>query len=464
MRAPAAARVAAVAAALLAGSGALAGVAPPALECAFAAHGQATVRSSPVPLFRAADVHLERTRFRPPRRRGGDYHQFLVSLDANPDATPPTHAELNYTLHAQHLTPWHFTIAGGPAAGGSSFAVQTQSGADGSTVGSCLVSDHFDGTYAVACAPTHDGRARLTADLMHVQFGAFTPYGAALEAQEQIKAPLFDCTYVSTPAIRAETCAGDALDVQGGWWLDVRSQEPTHESTDGCSRSAPVAELQTCVASFPSIFMVGESHMRFFYDYVLQALGRPNKNLEVKHSDDSSGNVHYLAAHYIVTGPEGGVILNALRGANFTDGSLLLLSFGSWHLHGVGLAKTVALVRDVLVPELERIMREHRVAVYVTTAPAKFRQEGAWAGVENTASVAALQEATEMLMPEGVHTFDIVHATRGFMESVRPAIDWDCDKDGQCSCHILCRHGGSDVYGRFGKQIFWRVWNDICTA
>lgn len=433
------------------------------LECGFVATGRATVVSSPVPLFSAADVFRDRTEFGPPKHRGGDYHQFLESLDVNPEAAAPQYADLNYTLRAHHLLQWQFTIHGGPTGGGSSFAAQTRG--DGDVVASCLVTDRFDGSYDVACAPTRDGRARITVDLMHVQFGAFTPYGPRLEVQEQIKAPLFDCTYTSVHVLTTETvCKATALDRQGGRWLDARSEAPTHESTDGCSASAPMPRMAECVASFPHVHMVGESHMRFFYDYLLQVMGRPNKNLEVKHSDDSSGNLHYHAAHYIVQGPEGGVIMNALRGINFTSGSLLMVSFGSWHLHGMGLAKSVALVRDVLAPELERLMATHNLRVVVTTAPAKFKQEGAWAGIENTASVAALQEATEMSMPAGVRVVDMVHATRGFMESVRPPIDWDCDHDGQCSCHILCRHGGSDVYGRFGKQVFWRIWEAACMS
>ena len=157
-------------------------------------------------------------------------------------------------------------------------------------------------------------------------------------------------------------------------------------------------------------------------------------------------------------------MVDALRRMQFTNNSLLLVSFGSWHLHGFGVARTIRDVQTVLVPELERIMRNVSVRVVVFTGPAKFKQEGPWAGIENTASMAALLEATRLLMPPNVTVLDIVHPTRAFMESVEPAVDWDCQNDGQCSCHILCRLGGGpNVTGRFGVQIFGEIMQQACT-
>jgi hypothetical protein len=209
--------------------------------------------------------------------------------------------------------------------------------------------------------------------------------------------------------------------------------------------------------------MFGESHMRFFYDLLLQELGIFDGNLEVKHSDDSTRNIHYFATHYITQGPEGGVMIDALRKTNFTTNSLVLISFGSWHLHGMGLAKTILDLREVLVPEVQRILDIYGARVVVFTGPAKFKQVGAFAGIENTASMTAILEAVSMLMPKDVIVLDMVNPTRGFLESALPAIDWDCQNDNQCQCHMLCRlGGGSNVTGRFGTELFHLAMNEAC--
>jgi hypothetical protein len=79
--------------------------------------------------------------------------------------------------------------------------------------------------------------------------------------------------------------------------------------------------------------------------------------------------------------------------------------------------------------------------------------------------MAALLEAVQLLMPAGVTVLDIVHATRTFMESITPPIDWDCWNDHQCSCHIMCRlDGTTTVTGRFGKEIFRKVMQRACPS
>jgi hypothetical protein len=111
----------------------------------------------------------------------------------------------------------------------------------------------------------------------------------------------------------------------------------------------------------------------------------------------------------------------------------------------------------VLVPEVQRIQDVYGARIVVFTGPAKFKQVGAFAGIENTASMTAILEVTSMLMPKGVIVLDMVNPTRGFLQSALPAIDWDCQNDNQCQCHMLCRlGGGSLVSGRFGAAPLWR--------
>jgi hypothetical protein len=428
------------------------------------------VVSEQVSLFKAEDVYVPATQFPPALHPGSEYDQFLRSLALNENSEPlPPEVEVQFAITPILTKTWTFQISGGSPLGGASFAVQTQSEGN-TTLGSCVTTDNFNGTYTVSCAPTRSNDGVLTVELNHLSFGAFTPFGHERFVQQKLKQPLFECRYtVPAGAARARpdcahSFAATATDTErfGGWWTEFRSEQPQHFPTNWCAQET-ATDLKRCMAGFTNVYMYGESHMRFFYDYLLAKLERPNGHLEVKHSDDTSGNVHYFATHYITRGPEGGVMIDALRNTSFANGSLILISYGSWHLHGMGLAKTIADVKDVLVPQLKRILTTAKVKVLVFTGPAKFKQEGPWAGIENTASMAALLEATQLLMPLEISVLDIVHPTRGFMETVTPPVQWDCDRDGQCQCHILCRLGGSsNVTGRFGKEIFREIVHQAC--
>jgi hypothetical protein len=430
----------------------------------FSTKGTANVLSEPVPLFAQMTIFLPPTSLPEPLRAGSDYDQFLHSLLNNKGIErPPATIEYEFHITPNKNKTWSFFIVGGSARGGASFAVQTQSGANNGTLGSCLVSDNFNGRYTVDCIPTPTRNALLTVDLTHVDFGAFAPYGKMSFVQQQIKVPLFECAYAS-PSMHDQDCSHESsLDVTGGWWTEARSAAPRYNPTSWCEE-VPVMNLSDCMRFYTDVYMFGESHMRFFYDYLTQQLNISNGTLEVKHSDDSAGNIHFFATHYITKGPEGGVLIDALSRTNFTNNSLILINFGSWHLHGMAVTKTILDVQNVLVPALRRILAGPNVTrILVFTAPAKFRQEGPWAGIENTASMAALLEAVQLLMPEGVAVLDIVHSTRTFMESIKPPIDWDCWNDHQCSCHIMCRlDGTTTVTGRFGKEIFREVMRRAC--
>lgn len=428
------------------------------------AKGSASVLYEPVSLLAKAVVNISSTSLPAPTRTGSDYDQFLHALSLNRDMPqPPTVADYEFFISPMTDKTWTFSITGGSSSGGASFAAQTQSGVNLDTIGSCLVYDHFNGTYAVECVPTPTREALLTVELKHTDFGAFLPFGDKFFVQQQLKVPLFDCEYAAPSAHRVDCSRGSSLDVTGGWWTEARTATPRHQHSSWCDE-APALDLSECMRFYTDVYMFGESHMRFFYDFITQQLGIANGTLEVKHADDSAANIHYFATHYITKGPEGGVLIDALQRTSFTNNSLVLIGFGSWQLHGVGIAKSILDVKDVLVPALNRIMAEPNVTrLVVFTGPAKFKQEGPWAGIENTASMAALQEAVQLLVPPGVTVLDIVHATRTFMESITPPIDWDCWNDHQCSCHIMCRlDGTTTVTGRFGKEIFREVMQHAC--
>lgn len=324
---------------------------------------------------------------------GNEYAQFYRALELNPTALPPKDAEsLEYTItpdnHRYH-PGGSFTIKGGSQAGGSSFAVQTESAGD--TIGSCLVTDNFDSTYTVQCAPIKTNSARLTVDLTHTNFGAFLPFGPGQIVQEQMKVPLFTCEYEAhfKPHLPCQQ-----FDIYGGWWSETRSSKPIYTPTS-CA-ALPVVSLKDDCLSTPSFFFIGESHARFFYDFMLQSIGVNIGDLTLKHSDASHGNIHFKAAHYLSSGPE------VLERTEFPKGSTVILTVGSWMLHGWGLGASIIAVQEVLLPALVQL---RHVRVVFVSSPAKFKQEGSWAGIENTHSQIAFVQAVRMILPLHINTW-----------------------------------------------------------
>ena len=394
----------------------------------------AFVKTNEVPLFSYAEAFKKRD-LPAARIPGGDYDVFLHSLHENAERAsihPEFSVLLNYTISNGGLSPFSFVLRGGSLRGGSSFTAQTETVVDGrSTLGPCAVHDSFDGSYRLHCAqPPQRGVAntRLTVELTHVEFGAFSPFGRGMRVMEQMKEPLFECALVVRDATRDTVQQRRAsllpFDVSGGWWEDARSAAPHHLSSDGVDwLRGGVAMLTACTSvKYSDVHMVGESHMRFFYDFLLQLLDIWNGALDVKHTDDAAGNIRYYARHYITRGPEGGVIIDALNemimNASLSSRSLLMVSFGSWHLHGMTLGESIDAARGVLLPKLGEIAGKG-VRVVLISSPAQFKQIGGFDGIKNTHAASALFESLHNDIPANVEFLNLVPATRLFMESVR---------------------------------------------
>jgi len=396
---------------------------------------------------------------------GGAYDQFLhaLALDRTQAPPPPSSALLEYSISPSASHTWAFALRGAP---GSSFAVTLET-AEGA-LASCAAADGFDGTHTLRCPRPPGGRARLSVRLTHLDYGAFLPYGAAAVVQQALSEELFDCQVAEGDG----AAAADCFPAPGGWWLAARSASPAHVSDPGCLASAapppppPPPDLVACAARTPGLYLFGESHSRFQYDLLLERLGlAEGKGLELKHSDDDAGRLHFRAAHYVQPGPEGGVLLDALEAAApFPPGAALLISFGSWQLHGKGLLQSILDVQ-VLAPRLRSLLAsDPGLRISFVSAPAVHRQEGPFAGVQTSPAHAALVEAAAALLPREVRLVDMVSASRPFLEAT-PALDWDCWDDALCGCHMLCRltwKGVQNISGRFGLVLFDELMRDVC--
>lgn len=343
------------------------------------------------------------------------------------------------------------------APGGSSFYVQSVSLRD-DTVSSCKVLPHHDGggasLYTIRCI--NRGDARLHIMLSHVNFGAYVPLGDD-SILEEMRAPLFACNYTAvSPPISDDAqapvspfCTLERLaDDWGGVWQRLSSGNASYVPTSGCK--VPNTTAAALVASVPKLVMIGSSHMRYAYDATVQQLGYFKAGLEVKHVDDETENVAYVSKHYIVGGPEfpDVGILQTLRNlsSSLPPRSLVVMQFGSWSLHGVGLMPTIREAEELLPAVRALVSCGVRVVWLPPPSYPRGSQTGTWAGQRNNHAYAALAQAFEPgLRAAGGFLFDDLAMSRAFTEAV-DGFEW------QCGDHVLCNRGGT-IVGPIGQEI-----------
>lgn len=349
---------------------------------------------------------------------GSALSQFLHVMK-HPDRTRPEAVQDTYTI-AVGEAPLTFEIAGGSAGGGSSFAANVQN-AKG-LLATCDVYDNFDGTYLVVCPELGDF-VTFRIQLTHVMFGAFAPF-PDMHVMADLKAPLFECT--------AQTFRVDGTD---NVWNAERQLATTRQP-----RRLFAGDL----------YMIGSSHMRYFYDAVLQEHGCNITHDKVRHDDESfqlpSGfNVTYLSRQHLSAewAPEFTKhgIIETMAAIHAPRAAVFLLQFGSWDLHSVGLARTISTAVNWLG-------RLSGVTVTVMTPPVypSGFQTGSWAGIRNNHAYSAIAEALECVPNRGYDVLDLSHVTRAFAELAIPGVGW------ACADHILCFDGAKFI-GPYGLEV-----------
>lgn len=385
------------------------------------------------------------------------------SLDVAPAANALDDAgagDASTEHHGRVLTFWLRESLSGPlpfAPGGSSFYVQSVSLRD-DAVSSCKVKPHRDSggasVYTVRCV--NRGDAQIHVMLSHVSFGAYVPLGDD-SVLEEMRVPLFACNYTAFPpptpddaqAPVSSFCTREQLaDDWGGAWHRSSPVNASYVPTSGCK--VPNTTAAALVASVPRLVMIGSSHMRYAYDATVQQLGFFKAGLEVKHVDDETENVAYVSKHYIVGGPEfpDVGILHTLRNlsTSLPPRSLVVMQFGSWSLHGVGLMPTIREAEELLPAVRTLVSRGVRVVWLPPPSYPRGSQTGTWAGQRNNHAYAALAQAFEPgLRAAGGFLFDDLTMSRAFTESL-DGFEW------QCGDHVLCNRGGI-IVGPVGLEI-----------
>lgn len=313
-------------------------------------------------------------------------------------------------------------------------------------------------TTKVVCGNAR-GPSTLYVYLTHVNDGVthtFQPDGQ--NVMEDMAVPMFECHTSEGPSFKPvnaskhRVCEYEddlVLDRQRGAW---------HLDADGTLRwmtrsKCIVPEYSQPIPSYARLLFIGDSHMRFFYDlYVQRNLGIQKNYTEVKHLDDTTGNVQYLARHYITrqrapefTKDEIAETLCQLPPV-FGDKTVILIGFGSWDLHANGLRYTLDAIEGSLAPA---VLAAERLGytVYLSTPPAypSGAQRGAWAGMRNNHAHEFIKHKLNTVFEE-TKVIDTSRLTRALSETAPTVFDW------QCGDHILC-YRGTRVVGPVGNAV-----------
>lgn len=98
------------------------------------------------------------------------------------------------------------------------------------------------------------------------------------------------------------------------------------------------------------MYMIGSSHMRYFYDAALQEMGFNITHSELKHENENvtlatGQKINFLSRQYLTSkrSPELAKhgIIQTLESLVSKPNSEFLIQFGSWDLHSIGLARTI---------------------------------------------------------------------------------------------------------------------------
>lgn len=274
-----------------------------------------------------------------------------------------------------------------PTKGGSSF--------DALVIGDqfankCAVTDHFNGNYSVCC-DMQETCMNVTLTLMYVNFTAYMSYRNLMGTNLFFffKKICVSYSYTSSSAHKNNEVANtNEYEKKQGSTRQIRiisrsKYQPglwTYADNiwqwigDGTKYNQPSkANLDECLAQLHTVYMYGDSHMRFYFMYILSILGAISSAHHSKFTHEKIKNVIFQATNYstVLAGE-----LTKLMQSNMTRTSVkkdvLILTAGCWDIAfssmEVSLISVNKLVR--IVNKLKRHPRwSHANLIWMTIPP-----------------------------------------------------------------------------------------------
>lgn len=263
---------------------------------------EVTVLTETLPFFNYGETEVEQFR----------YYKQLVKYNNSLLQTLSTRTPSSYTFQVLDVNVFNYSLTfivdqedfNGPVPyliGGASFYVTVIGECHWST---CRTTDSFSGRYVVEC-PMYDACVNVTASVYFVDYGAFRYEDLGDESHnifwsKTVCKATVDGVSDYAIGLRSQTYIGWYRTNSSSEWMWVRRGRTAVKSRE---------ELKKCLSNVTApVYMLGDSHLRQVYYYVVDLLGlpMPEQFATKLRSSSHARNVHYtfvtslLEAH----GPE----------------------------------------------------------------------------------------------------------------------------------------------------------------
>ena len=443
------------------------GVSNPAYCLAFQCDAAARERRRPAP---DAWMPTELRQYNRFRKTNGEFESFLYIPHSDKILLPvPNISEYAYSivLSGSKTTSTEIVLRvrekrrGKRTRGGACLYAEVGSGL---ARGVCSFHDFFNGVYVVWCPRDPAVCTNVTLQLQCVDFGAYSSTIGALhhrlwqrtvcaddEREGARRRPATrDEARLLTSLKRDATEKNDAVSwrretLRSAWYPSELLALPTDRARD---------RLCACVKRFDRIVLVGASHMRNKFDFILETCSPGGNVLPKKHSSTSSGNAVYVKCPLV---DDFNSVRHLETNVTLTPRSLVILQTGSHDLVYKGLPVTMEKQVERFVDILHDIkLSSNRIGfqLILQTMPpvpdvSLFHTEG---GRNNFAAAALMQLLTIRARNLHVEVFDEFHTLLRMQY------------DNVCGLHYICRSGKPQLLtiGHSGMSVFFLQMSRLC--
>ena len=336
---------------------------------------------------------------------------------------------------------------GRPTNGGSGFRiVSSHVSAD-----LCPYRDVFNGTYLVWCPPMVFGQRRdITVTLEYVNFAAYikgrpTSF-SKLVWHTQVRLDMANryqfgkSQPLTQPAIAATLVNYTDFDSLVSWYKEnerwaVRLASGKHFF------SLDIRGMCECVRRMGRLVMVGASHMRYKYSYVVQQCYNQTA-IGIDAKDGAVANIQFKRIHFV---KDFGALLDTYAGHDsFGPTDVLLVQTGTFDIARIGMRSLINKSIDRYIKTLIDIRNKTRIIasnfVVVTPPPFPFHQTGVLEkGDRNCFCLAACTRLLkEKLLLHRFNVFDEFSILRPQSEKTI------------CNAHYMCPMYDGKTYGVYG--------------
>ena len=335
---------------------------------------------------------------------------------------------------------------GRATSGGSSLTVY----AELRTRDLCNYRDMFNGTYIVWCPPMTLGESRdFLVSLQFVNFGAYAGKRVALNrhvwhlGRKTANNKHYTDKYLQINRPDVTTALGARMNRKNAViWYRTKGRWRVKLANGAHFFSLSTKRMCACVRSMNHLIMVGSSHMRYKFNYIVETCYNPGGNFP---KFKRYKNIIFIQLFYAEDVSK--TILSAIGDMTFTETDMVFVQSGSWNLQKLGLDEfmdsSMKIYTDGLVFLRAKLGIPRSNFIVVTQAPFAIHETVRYSAVNrnNYCIAAAVRQLKSLLHPHGFSIFDEF------------AILQPQSEDTICAIHYICAvFDGRDysVYGDVG--------------